>query len=123
METILLIDDSRTIRRLVGSSLKKLGFETLEAEDGLQGLEMLATHQVDLVIVDLNMPNLNGLDFTRQVRSQEILRDLPIVMLTTESSEKDRQRGFEAGVNTYLVKPVSAQVLHYKLRSLLDKEE
>jgi len=124
-ETILIIDDSRTVRRMVGSSLRSLGYEVIEAEDGIQGLEMLGMHFVDLVIVDLvivdlNMPNMDGLEFTRQARAQNMFVDLPIIMLTTEAGDDQRARGFEAGVNTYLVKPVTMHMLDYKMRALLD---
>ena len=122
-ETILIIDDSQTIRRLVGHSLKALGYRIVTAEDGQQGLEMLSNERVDLVIVDLNMPVMDGLEFTREARASTLFRDLPIVMLTTESSEQDRARGLAAGVNTYLVKPVNAQMLNYKLRALLDAKK
>lgn len=119
-ETILIIDDSRTIRRMVGSSLRSMGYEVIEAEDGIEGLEKLAMSYVDLVIVDLNMPNMDGLEFTRQVRGQNMFVDLPIIMLTTEAGDDQRARGFEAGVNTYLVKPVTMHMLDYKMRALLD---
>ena len=123
LETILIIDDSPTVRRLVGSSLRNLGYTVVEAVDGQQGLELLATARPQLVIVDLNMPNMDGLEFTRAVRSQPMFKDLPVIMLTTESTEADRARGLAAGVNTYLVKPVASQMLNYKLRALLDAKE
>ena len=119
-ESILIIDDSQTIRRLLSHSLSNLGYSILKAEDGQQGLEVLSLNAIDLIIVDLNMPNMDGLEFTRQVRESGLYRDLPIIMLTTESSEKDREQGLAAGVNTYLVKPVSAEILNYKVRALLD---
>ncbi|MCK6439413.1 MAG: response regulator [Planctomycetes bacterium] len=122
-ETILVIDDSPTIRRLLSHSLKNLGYSIVLAEDGLQGLEKLSVEDIDIVIVDLNMPNMDGLEFTREVRASTVHRDMPIIMLTTESSEQDRARGLSAGVNTYLVKPTSPEKLNYKVRALLDAKK
>ena len=119
-DTILTIDDSQTVRRLLRTSLRSLGYDVLEAEDGVHGLERLAEASVDLVVVALNLPNMDGLEFTRSLRADPVYRDMPIIMLTTEASDSDRKRGRDAGVNAYLVKPVAPTELSDRIRELLD---
>lgn len=118
-KAILVIDDSPTVRRLIGSALRRRNYTIHEAADGHQGLEMLASVHVDAVIVDLNMPHMDGLQFTREVRASELHKALPIVMLTTESTAEDEKRGLDAGVNKYLRKPVGGDVLYQALDDVM----
>lgn len=114
-KSILVIDDSPTIRRLIRSALRRRGFEIHEAENGQMGLEMLSRESVDAVIVDMNMPHMDGLQFTRELRASDLLKATPVVMLTTESSEEDERKGLEAGVDRYLRKPCAPDVLYQTL--------
>lgn len=116
----LVIDDSRTVRLIVGNILRELGMTVLEAADGRQGLEQL--HQnpdVELILVDWNMPVLNGLDFIRAVRSDRAHDPVRIMMVTTETESEQVVRALEAGANEYVMKPFTRDVLVAKL-SLLD---
>jgi two-component system, chemotaxis family, chemotaxis protein CheY len=115
----LVIDDSRATRRIVGQYLKDLSFEVLEAGDGQQALDTLVEHGLpDVVMVDWNMPVMNGLDFIKAVRANKANRDLPIIMLTTETEMERMALAFLAGVNEYIMKPFSRTMIEEKLSIL-----
>lgn len=119
MKRILIVDDSPTIRKFVGYVLRKKGYATEEAEDGMDAMEKLSTSEIDLVIVDLNMPNMDGISFVRSLRNSYYNLDLPVVMLTTTSDETLKEEALEAGVSMFLNKPIQPEVLIYKIESLL----
>lgn len=119
MAAILLVDDSTTVRKLLIRILKPAGFDILEAGDGIQALEVMAQEHVDLVVADLNMPHMDGIELVKMIRKQPEHADLPIVMLTTESDSEHRRKGLEAGANVYLVKPAPSHMILYKIQSLL----
>ena len=112
-KTILTVDDSSTMRQMVGIALKGAGFGVLEAGDGVEALEKLrsAARPVDLVLTDLNMPRMDGIELTRQIRLLEHLRGVPIILLTTESSPEMKQRGKSAGATGWIVKPFQPKQL------------
>ncbi len=116
---VLLVDDAGTVRKFIHWSLSPTGIETLQAGDGLAALEILRREPVDLAIVDLNMPGMDGVELTRTIRAMPERRDLPIIMLTTEGREEDRRLALDAGVNAYLVKPSTPAVIRYKVFSML----
>ena len=117
---ILIVDDSKTIRNLISFILKKEGYKVTMAEDGLDGLEKLyAADDIDLVISDINMPNMDGFTFIRTVREQEVYRNLPIVVLSTEGQEKDIKQGISLGANLYMVKPAQPQQMVKNIKMLL----
>ena len=117
---ILIVDASKTIRNLVSFILKKEGYKVTMAEDGLDGLEKLyAADDIDLVISDINMPNMDGFTFIRTVREQEVYRNLPIVVLSTEGQEKDIKQGISLGANLYMVKPAQPQQMVRNIKMLL----
>ena len=118
-KTVLLIDDSDTVHRMLEWILKPTGVETLSASDGKEGLGALERHVVDLVIVDMNMPGMDGIEFVRAVRAMPDRQGLPIIMLTTERRDQDVKLAYDAGVNMYLVKPSSPPIIRYKVLSLL----
>jgi two-component system chemotaxis response regulator CheY len=116
----LIIDDSRTIRIIIRKILTELGLEVVEAGNGLEGLNLLQrTPDVDLILVDWNMPEMNGLDFVIAVRADRAYDPVRIMMVTTETEQGQVLRAMEAGVNEYLMKPFTKDVLVAKL-SLLD---
>ena len=104
-KTILTVDDSRSIREMVRFALEPLGYEIVEAEDGLEGLDRLDEERVDLVITDLNMPNCDGIEFIRRVRAEGKFAGLPMVMLTTEAQATKMREGKKAGASGWIVKP------------------
>jgi two-component system chemotaxis response regulator CheY len=121
MRTILVVDDSPTIRKMVRTALGSLadvGF--IEAASGLQAIEILAIHPVRMVVLDLNMPEMHGLDVLKFLRSHSQYRDLPVMVLTTRGDEASREAVLEAGASLYLTKPFSPSNLASSVRELLD---
>jgi len=118
---ILIVDDSATMRKIVKHQLGRLGYSNVvEAENGRQGLEKLSQEPVDLVILDWNMPEMNGLQFVQTVRANEAFKDLPILMLTTVSTPDEVMAAIKAGVNGYIAKPFTGEVLQEKISQVLN---
>jgi two-component system chemotaxis response regulator CheY len=112
----LIVDDSSTMRRIIINTLTKLGYESfLEAGNGREGLDRLAAGPVDLVITDWNMPEMNGIDFVRNLRATEQGKTVPILMVTTNAANDDVSEALRAGVNNYVVKPFTAETLKEKI--------
>jgi two-component system chemotaxis response regulator CheY len=115
----LVVDDSATMRRIVINSLQRIGFsEVVEAGDGREALEQFDA-SVKFVITDWNMPNMNGIDLARSLRARDDGKAVPILMVTTRSVREDIVAAVEAGVNNYIVKPFTPQVLKEKIDQLL----
>ena len=110
--TILVVDDSATTRSLVASYLAGWGeVEVLEAASGFEALRVLPSRAVDLIVTDINMPDINGLELISFVRANPNYRHIPVVIISTENSAEDRKRGLELGASGYLVKPFAAEAL------------
>jgi two-component system, chemotaxis family, chemotaxis protein CheY len=115
----LILDDSRTLRRILGDMLRRLGFEVTEAADGREALVLLGQAALpDVVLVDWNMPTMNGLEFVQAVRAQDRLRDLPLMMVTTETEMDQMATALAAGANEYLMKPFDKDAVAEKLQLL-----
>ena len=120
MHRILIVDDSATIRKMVRASLQGLESpEFIEAATGLEAIEQLAIARVQLIVLDLNMPDMHGLDVLKFVRRQRQHQNLPIIVLTTRGDEASRRSAEQAGATTYLTKPFAPQVLASAVQSLL----
>jgi len=120
MHRILIVDDSATIRKMVRASLQLLERPAfIEAATGLEAIEQLAITPVQLIILDLNMPDMHGIDVLKFVRRQERYASLPIIVLTTRGDEASRQSAEQAGATTYLTKPFLPEQLATTARSLL----
>ncbi|MDH4188342.1 MAG: response regulator [Nitrospira sp.] len=117
--TILVVDDCATTRRLLSLYLKSDGYQVSVAVNGLNALEHLARSPVDVILTDLNMPLMDGLSLTKAVKQDQQLSAIPILMLTTESADNEREQGYRAGVAGYLVKPVSQQQLMQEVRRVI----
>lgn len=111
--TILVVDDSPTVVKFVSFSLKNKGFNVVTACDGMDAVEKISnmSEKVDLVITDLNMPNLDGYGLIDTLRHNDRFSDTPIIILTSEEDEEDKQKGVEVGANSYLVKPFKPAIL------------
>lgn len=107
----LTIDDSRTIREMVSFTLKNVGFDVIEAEDGLKAIEILGHQKPDIIITDLNMPNMNGIELIKHIRFNLGIRSTPILMLTTEYTEEKKNAGREVGATGWIVKPFDPEKL------------
>lgn len=116
-KTILTVDDSKSLRQMLSFSLKAAGFKVVEAEDGVEGLEKATKGRFDLVLTDLNMPRMDGLTLISKLNAIERYQNIPILMLTTESSMEMKNKGREAGATGWLVKPFDP----VKLISIVNK--
>jgi two-component system, chemotaxis family, chemotaxis protein CheY len=120
MRHILVVDDSVTMRRMVLASLRSLErVRFKEAGSGLEAIEQLALGPVDLMILDLNMPDMHGMEVLRFVRSQSGHRDIPILILTTRGEENSKSEAKASGASDYLTKPFVPDLLARKVRGLL----
>ena len=120
---ILVVEDSGAMRALIGSALEDLEekLEIDEAESGFAALRMLPRRSYDLIVTDINMPDINGLELVSFVKRNEAYRGIPLVIVSTEGSERDRDKGLELGADAYLVKPFEAEALQQVVRDLLDR--
>ncbi len=105
MPSILAVDDSASMRQMLSCALQAGGHTVIEAVDGVDALEKMALHGIDVVLTDHNMPRMDGLSLTRSLRASARYRDLPVLILTTESSAEVKQLGREAGATGWLLKP------------------
>ncbi len=112
MKKILIAEDSPTMRSLLVSTIESLeGYQIVEATSGFEALRLLPREAVDLIITDINMPDINGLELISYVRSNANYRSIPLFIISTESSEKDLERGIALGADEYLVKPFNPEQL------------
>jgi two-component system chemotaxis response regulator CheY len=117
---ILIVEDSPTMRQLLLFALKRLrDIEVVEAVDGMDGLRKVSSDHFDLALIDINMPVMDGLKLISLIRGEETLREMPIVVITTEGAKEDRDRAIALGANEYLTKPIQANQVLQVARSLL----
>ncbi len=114
----LVVDDSLSARRSLAEFVTDLGFEVQTASDGLEAIAILEQNLPDILLVDLEMPRMNGLELTAHVRSRDATKHLPVIMITSRSTEKHRQNADQAGVNMYLIKPFSEDDLATHIEQL-----
>lgn len=110
-KVILVVDDCRMTRRLLSMYLRGAGYEVIVAENGLEALEKLGREPYVGVITDLNMPQMDGIEFTRSLKATSCYRELPVIMLTTQGEERERKNGLDAGVSAFLTKPITQEAL------------
>ncbi len=108
---VLIVDDEKDLRSLLDFNLKQAGYRTVHAATGSEALARVASHQPDLILLDLNLPDLQGTEVCRRLKSDPTTRDIPVIMLTARSAESDRITGFELGAEDYVPKPFSVREL------------
>lgn len=117
---IMTVEDSISMREVISFTLQRAGYEVVEAEDGIDALEKLADTSVDLVITDLNMPNMNGIELTRSLRTDSTCcKFTPIILLTTESQDEKKQQGRQAGATAWITKPFKQEQLLYVVKKVV----
>lgn len=121
--TILVIDDEKDLHELVRYNLAKEGFDVIVASDGTSGLDIALRHRPDLIVLDLMMPGMDGLEVCRRLRADERGRRIPLLMLTAKASEADRVVGLELGADDYLTKPFSPRELVARVKALLRRTQ
>jgi two-component system chemotaxis response regulator CheY len=119
---ILVVDDFSTMRRIVKNLLKQLGYENIEeAEDGEQALGKLRSTRFQFVVSDWNMPNMTGIELLKNVRSDPELKALPFLMVTAEADKEKVVEAIKSGVNNYIIKPFTAEILKEKMDKIFEK--
>ena len=124
MQRILIVEDSSTMRAVLTSALEELdvAIKVTEAESGFEALRLLPRESFDLIVTDINMPDINGLELVSFVRSNATYRKIPLVIVSTEGSERDRDKGVGLGADAYLVKPFEPEALRDVVRELLARD-
>lgn len=117
---ILIAEDSPTMRSLIGSTIAAMGdYEIIEAANGFDALRILPREKVDMVITDINMPDINGLELVSFIKTNPNYRSMPLLIISTEGSERDREKGLSLGADGYLVKPFSPRDLQAFVKRFL----
>ena len=118
-QLILIVEDNRDSRELVVKVLKARGYRIIEAVDGEEALRKLTEERPDLVLMDISIPKIDGLEVTRRIKEQEGLRDIPIVALTAHAMKGDREKALQAGCDGYIPKPISVRELPEQVRQFM----
>ena len=123
MQRILIVEDSPTMRALLVSALEDLegSLKISEVESGFEALRQLPRESYDLILTDINMPDINGLELVSFVKTNEAYRSIPLIIVSTEGSERDRDKGMSLGADAYLVKPFDPEDLREVARELLSR--
>jgi two-component system, chemotaxis family, chemotaxis protein CheY len=109
---VLVVEDSSAMRSFIASTIEEIeGVSVTEAESGFEALKELPRCEFDLIITDINMPDINGLELVRFIRGNDRFKKTPLIIVSTESSQRDRERGLALGANSYLVKPFEPEAL------------
>jgi CheY-like chemotaxis protein len=123
LPVVLVVDDCRMTRRLLSMYLRASGLDVVVAENGVEALEMLGRESCGLVITDLNMPQMDGIELTREIKEHPLYAHIPVVMLTTQGEARERECGLGAGVSTFLTKPISQEVLIQEINRVWPQED
>lgn len=116
---IMFVEDSPTMRRIIANSLSRIGVsEVVEAENGVDALGKMEGKNFDMIITDWNMPEMNGQELVENLRGQDKYKDMPIVMITTRGMQDDVMNAIKSGVNGYIVKPFTPEVLEKKMKEI-----
>ncbi|MEK6790955.1 MAG: response regulator [Deltaproteobacteria bacterium] len=121
-KTVMIVDDSASIRQVVNLTLRKVGYNVIEASDGEDALKKLVGAKVNLVVCDVNMPNMDGITFLRSLKSSSAHRFTPVIMLTTESQEAKKQEGRLAGAKAWVVKPFKPEQMLEAIAKLMRED-
>lgn len=112
MPSILVVEDSPTMRQLISFAMKRIpNSRVIEATDGVDALKKLSSEKVDLILADINMPVMDGLKLVSLVKNNQSYKDIPVIIITTEGAQEDRERALAIGANAYLAKPIQTQEL------------
>lgn len=123
MATVMVVDDSKTVRNYHGSILQSMGLDVLEAENGMEALEKSLDTSIDLYLVDVNMPVMDGYSFIQDLRKQEDHKNVPVIMITTQAKEEDKVSAYKVGANLFETKPIKPESLKAYIDILVNKGE
>jgi two-component system chemotaxis response regulator CheY len=120
MKRVLVVDDSATTRALIVATIEEMeGFETIEAPNGFEALKRLPQQRLDLIVTDINMPDINGLEIVHFVKHHPQYKSIPLIIVSTEGSEDDVKKGLELGASAYVKKPFEPDVLRSTIRQVI----
>ena len=117
--SVLIIEDEKAIREMIRFALQREGHDVLEAEDARSATDVLSNQRPDLMVVDWMLPDVSGIELIRRFRRDELLRDVPVIMLTARGEESDKVKGLESGADDYMTKPVAIRELNARIKALL----
>jgi len=115
----MIVDDCQTTRKLLGHYLKSRGYAVIFAENGLDALEKLSAEKVNLIMTDLNMPYMDGMELIKTLKADPNLSDIPVLMVTTENDVTEKERAFHFGADGYVVKPVTGEAIAENIKNIL----
>lgn len=121
--SILVVDDEEVIRKYLGLQLSKWGYDVVEAEDGAQATLKLKNKDFDLIICDIMMPNKNGWELLKEVKSDSKTKDIPVIVLTAKNKDEDMFKGYEMGASYYLPKPFTKEQLLFGIKMMFDENQ
>lgn len=121
MINILVVEDDKHTRKLLETILKREGYSVLKAEDGIKAMEVLDNHHVDLIILDIMMPNMDGYEFAQELRDADCM--IPILMATAKQLQEDKRRGFIVGTDDYMTKPIDTEEMLLRIKALLRRSQ
>ena len=122
MAKVLVIDDAMFVRMVMEKNLTEYGHNVICASNGMEGIEMAQEEQPDIILMDINMPIMNGYEATEKLKQDEITKDIPIIMVTTQSRSKDVIEAYNLGVADYIAKPFKYKIINAKIhRALLER--
>ena len=121
MATVMVVDDSKTVRSYHGSILKSMGIDVVEAENGMEALEKSLDTDIDLYLVDVNMPIMDGYSFITDLRKQDSHKEVPVIMITTQAKEEDRISAYKVGANLFETKPIKPDQLQAYIEILVNR--
>lgn len=121
MVNILVVEDDKHTRKLLETILKREGYSVLKAEDGIKAMEVLDNHHVDLIILDIMMPNMDGYEFAQELRDADCM--IPILMSTAKQLPEDKKRGFIVGTDDYMTKPIDTEEMLLRIKALLRRSQ
>ena len=121
MISILVVEDDKHTRKLMETILKRQGYSVFVAEDGVQGMEVLDNHHIDLIILDVMMPNMDGFEFAKELREGECM--IPILMVTAKQLQEDKIKGFVSGADDYMTKPIDTEEMLLRIKALLRRSQ
>lgn len=121
MISILVAEDDKHTRKLLETILKRQGYSVFTAEDGIQGMEVLDNHHIDLIILDVMMPNMDGFEFAKELREGQCM--IPILMVTAKQLQEDKIKGFIAGADDYMTKPIDTEEMLLRIKALLRRSQ
>ncbi len=118
---MLVVDDSLTVRKVTSNFLKRNDFNPIAARDGVEAISVIEDTTPDIILLDIEMPRMNGYELLQYIRSDGRLHDIPVIMITSRTGEKHRQRAFDMGVNAYMGKPYQEEELLQKIKQMIKR--